>query len=72
MAAVPDHGHPIGASIGTILLALTSQGRQNTLQKKRPAHIGLVSLHWTLDWSPYIEHCTALHTFLETLCIDSS
>ena len=27
-------------SIGTILLTVTSQGRQNALQKSRPAHIG--------------------------------
>ena len=26
-------------SIGTILLTVTSQGRQNALQKSRPAHI---------------------------------
>ena len=40
MGTVPGHGYPIGAlCIGTILLAMTSQGRQNALHKSRLAHI---------------------------------
>ena len=32
----------LAPAIGTILLTVTSQGRQNAIQKSRPAHIG----HW--------------------------
>ena len=45
MGAVPGHCQPnwcppLVPSIGAILLTVTSQGRQNALQKSRPAHIG--------------------------------
>ena len=40
MAAVPGHGHSIVASIGAILLTMTSQGRQNNLQNHS---------HWILE-----------------------
>ena len=36
MGTASSHGHPIGA----ILLIVTTQGRQNALQKSKPVDIG--------------------------------